>query len=98
MSSPAQQALEEAPVVCYSPVRTWTSLQNATYGRASHVCRIQIPPDAVCYIPMTTHVVYCSTLSVTYQFKGTHAYAYSPALVDSDPSMQIQTASEDWVN
>ena len=97
-SSPAWQALDEAPVVCYATVQAWTSLQNATYGHASHVCRFQIPSDDAYYIPMTVHVVYCSTLSVTYQLKGTHAYAYFPALVNSDPSMHIQAASGDWVN
>ena len=46
----------------------------------------------------TVHVVYYSTLSFTYQFKGTHAYAYFPALVDSDPNMHIQAAFRERVN
>ena len=46
----------------------------------------------------TVHVVYCSTLSLSYQFKGKHAYASTPALVDFDPSMHIQAASRDWVS
>ena len=46
---------------------------------------------------LTSHVVYCSTLSLTYQFKGTHAYAYFPALVDFDPNMHIQAAFKERV-
>ena len=46
----------------------------------------------------TVHVVYCSTLNLSYQFKGTHAYAPSPALVDSDPSMHIKAAFKERVN
>ena len=46
----------------------------------------------------TIHVVYCSTLSLSYQLKGTRAYASSPALVDSDPNMHIQAASRGWVS
>ena len=46
----------------------------------------------------TSHVIYCSTLNLSYQFKGTHAYASSPALVDSDLNMHIQAASRDWVS
>ena len=49
-------------------------------------------------IHTTIHVVYCSTLSLTCQFKGKHAYASSSALVDSDPSKHIQAASRDWVS
>ena len=49
-------------------------------------------------IHTTIHVVYCSTLTLSYQFKGTHAYVSPPALVDSDPSMHIQAASRDWVS
>ena len=49
-------------------------------------------------IHTTIHVVYCSTLSLSYQLKGTHAYAPSPALVDSDLNMHIQEASRDWVS
>ena len=46
----------------------------------------------------TGHVVYCFILSLSYQFKGTHAYAPSPALVDSDLNMHIQAASKERVS
>ena len=46
----------------------------------------------------TIHVVYCSTLSLSCQLKGTHTYASPPALVDSDPCMHIQAASKDRVS
>ena len=49
-------------------------------------------------IHTTIHVVNYSTLSLTHQFKGTHAYASSPALLDSDPSMHIQAAFKERVN
>lgn len=66
--------------------------------RANHVCLVQTPHMLRAIIHTTIHVIYCSTLSPSYQFKGTHAYASSPALVDSDPSMYIQAASRNWVS
>ena len=49
-----------------------------------HVCRVQIPVYAACYIPYD-HSCRLLLYFEPCQLRGTHAYAYLPALVDSDP-------------
>ena len=98
MSSPAQQALEEVPVVCYAPDQTYTSEKRHTRHAMLIMILFQTLHMLRAAIHTTIHVVYCSTLSLSYQLKGTHAYASPPVLDDSDLNMHIQAVSRDWVS
>ena len=100
MLSLAQQAFDEATVVCYAPVQTWTSLQNVTLDMPCWPC-MSSPDSCICCVlhPFWLVMSFIALfVSLTCQFKGTHAHTSFPALVDSEPSMHIQATFEERVN